>query len=86
MVGIIEYIDDPIMLIILFIGVLVGLLIRSRWLIIIVFALAAMSGLKHYLMGNFVLENTLLASILFVVGMVLVAFVIIYQVLVKIEK
>ena len=85
MVGIIEFVDDPIMLIILFLGILVGLIIKSRLLIIIVFGLTAISGLKHYLMGNFIVENTVLASILFIAGMVMVAFVIICLVLVKIK-
>jgi hypothetical protein len=85
MVGIIEFVDDPIMLIILSLGILVGLIIKSRLLIVIVFGLTAISGLKHYLMGNFIVENTVLASILFIAGMVLVAFVIICLVLVKIK-
>jgi hypothetical protein len=85
MIGIIGFIDDPIMLIILFLGILVGLIIKSRLLIVIVFGLTAISGLKHYLMGNFIVENTVLASILFIAGMVMVAFVIIYLVLVKIK-
>ncbi len=66
MVGIIEFIDDPIMLIILFLGILIGLIIKSRLLIVIVFGLTAISGLKHYLMGNFIVENTVLTSILFI--------------------
>jgi len=85
MVGIIEFLDDPIMLIILFLGVLIGLIIKSRTLIIIVFALAAIGGLKHFLMGGFVLENTTLASILFITGLLLMAFVVIYLVLVRVK-
>jgi hypothetical protein len=85
MAGIIEFIDNPIMLIILFLGILVGLIIKSRLLIVIIFGLTALSGLKHYLMGNFIVENTVLASILFITGMVMVAFVIIYLVLTKIK-
>lgn len=83
MVGIIEFLDDPVMLIILLIGIIVGLIIKSRVLIIIIFALAAIGGLKHFLMGGFVLENTTLAIILFITGMVFVAFIIIYLVLVR---
>ena len=82
---ILNFLNDPIVLIILFIGVLVGLIIKSRTLIIIVFAIAAIAGLRHTLLGNFIQENPTFASVLFIGGMVLLVFILIYNVFAKVK-
>jgi len=80
-----NYLSDPVLLTILFLSLIIGLIIKSRLVIMIVFALAAIGGLNHFLMKGFILENTNLASFLFLAGAFLIAIVLIYNALIKIK-